>query len=242
LRRELSHVDLFLAPSLSVIEQHRRRGFNYPMRHLPNFLPLDRASREDAQDAGAPSGRPYFLFVGRLVKLKGVQTLVDTFRTYDKADLLIAGDGNYEGELRRSAADLPHVRFLGRVHPDALKSLYARATAVLVPSLAYETFGVIALEAFAQRTPVVARELGAPAELVHESGGGFTYRSPEELLEAMEAVRLDPELRNALGGRGHAAFVERWSEGPHVARYLQLVADARAAKSATGSEPEPALR
>jgi glycosyltransferase involved in cell wall biosynthesis len=224
LGRELSNVDLFLSPSASTIEQHRRRGFDYPMRRLPNFLPV--AEVVPARSAAVPR-RPYFLFVGRLVKLKGVQTLIETFRRYDGADLLIAGDGVYEQELRTQAAGLDHVQFLGRVGREELGELYANAIALLVPSLAYETFGVVALEAFAQATPVIAREHGAVPELVHESGGGFTYRTEGDLLEAMEALRQDPARRRELGERGYRGYVERWSEEPHVRAYFAAIDEAR---------------
>src|SRR5207245_7074780 len=66
LQRELQHVDLFLAPSESTIREHRRRGFDRPMRQLPYFLPLPAEAAEPHRHE-----RPYFLFVGRLVKLKG---------------------------------------------------------------------------------------------------------------------------------------------------------------------------
>jgi glycosyltransferase involved in cell wall biosynthesis len=229
-------------PSRSTIDQHRRRGFDYPMRQLPYFLPLDEAT------AAAPSGpiegprpgRPYFLFVGRLVKLKGAQTLIEAFRRYGDADLLIAGDGIYGDELRRQAEGLEHVRFLGRVHPDALRGLYAGATAVLVPSLVYETFGFITLEALAQRTPVIATELGAVGELARESGGGITYRGEEELIAAMERLRTKPGLRDELGERGHAAFVERWSAEPHLEQYLDAIAEARERKHGITREDVPA--
>lgn len=229
LERQLAKVDLFLSPSKSTIHQHERRGFAYPMRHLPYFLPLAEATAPPPAGAveGPRPGRPYFLFVGRLVKLKGAQTLIEAFRNYDAADLLIAGDGIYADELRRQAEGLDHVRFLGRVHPEALRGLYAGATAVLVPSLVYETFGFITLEALAQRTPVIATELGAVGELARESGGGLTYRNGEELVAAMERLRTEPGLREELGERGYAAFVERWSEEPHVERYLELVEEAR---------------
>jgi glycosyltransferase involved in cell wall biosynthesis len=231
LERELGKVDLFLSPSRSTIEQHRRRGFTYPMRHLPYFLPLDDRQEALVRPTAARPGRPYFLFVGRLVKLKGVQTLIEAFRRYDAADLLIAGDGVYGGTLREQAGALEHVRFLGRVHPDELKGLYAGATAVLVPSLVYETFGFITLEALAQRTPVIATELGAVGELARESGGGLTYKGEEELVEAMERLRTEPGLREQLGERGHAAFVERWSPEPHLDSYLGLIEQAGARRS-----------
>lgn len=228
LERMLPQVDLFLAPSRSTIEQHERRGFPYPIRHLPNFVPVE----DEPRRAAEPRARPYFLFVGRLVRLKGAQTLVDLFARYDRADLLIAGDGEYEPELRRRAAGLEHVRFLGRVHPDELRELYAGATAVIVPSLVYETFGLIALEAFGRRAPVIARDLGAVAELVRESGGGLLYRSDDELLAALEQLRTTPGLRDELGGMGFDAARTHWSEEPHLEAYFELIGEARRARDA----------
>jgi glycosyltransferase involved in cell wall biosynthesis len=239
LDRELPKIDLFLSPSKSTIEQHRRRGFDYEMRHLPYFLPLAEASeRDESPPEGPRPGRPYFLFVGRLVKLKGLQTLIEAFRSYHKADLLIAGDGIAGEELRRQAAGLEHVRFLGRVHPKALRPLYAHATATLVSSLVYETFGFITLESLAQRTPVIANDLGAVGELVRESGGGFTYRTQDELIEAMETLRRDPALRDELAARGQQAFVERWSEEPHIEAYFAAIEHARRLRDGRSARPE----
>jgi glycosyltransferase involved in cell wall biosynthesis len=233
----LPEVDLFLAPSRSAIRQHERRGFPYPIRYLPLFIPLDgeAAASAGGPPAGEREGREYFLFVGRLVKLKGAQTLIDVFRTYDAADLLIAGDGVFEEELRRRAQGLGHVRFLGRVHSEALRDLYAGAVAVLVPSLAYETFGLIALEAFGVRTPVIARDHGAVGELVRESGGGLVYRSEEELVDAMEQLRTDGRRRDELGSLGHEAAVGRWSEEAHLESYFAAIEEARDLRGARNS-------
>lgn len=234
LERQLPKIDLFLAPSRSSIDQHRRRGFPYRIRQLPLFLPLDETTAAVAPPATGPrTGRPYFLFAGRLVKLKGAQTLIDAFRKYDGADLIIAGDGPYGEELRRRAAGLDNVCFVGRVHPDELRGLYAHAVAVLVPSLAYETFGFITLEALGQHTPVIATELGAVGELARDSGGGYTYRTEEELLAAMARLVTEPSVRAELGERGHRAYVERWSEKPHLEAYFAAIEEARERKSAS---------
>ena len=241
LERELRNIDLFISPSKSTIEQHRRRGFDAPMKRVPYFLPPS-AGTPAAEERTEPEndGRPYFLFVGRLVKIKGAQTLIEAFRTYDKADLLIAGDGVYERELREQAAGLDHVRFLGRVDRDRLRSLYAGASAALVSSLVFETFGLVALEAFAQRTPVIARDHGAVPELITESGGGFTYSSERELVEAMEALRRDPELRRELGERGYRGYLEHWSEEPHLRTYFEAIEEARELREGRRPGPVPA--
>jgi glycosyltransferase involved in cell wall biosynthesis len=237
LERELDNVDLFLAPSHATIAEHERRGFTRPMRRLPHFLPLAEASGAGPEAPELPTSRPYFLYVGRLAKVKGAHTLIDAFRHYDKADLVIAGDGNEAAALRAGAADLPHVHFLGHVHPDELGSLYAGAVAVVVPTVVYETFGFVALEALANGTPVVVRHLGALPEIVEESGAGFTYRTEAELIEALEAIRTNPDLRRELGERGRAAHVERWSEGPHLAQYFAAIEEARERRRDRLQEP-----
>ncbi|MDX6503778.1 MAG: hypothetical protein QOE29_903 [Gaiellaceae bacterium] len=225
LERQVQKVHLFLSPSRFTAQAHQDRGFTRPIRHLPYFLPADEAQR--VASAPPQGGRPYFLFVGRLEKVKGAQTLVDLFRTYAEAELVIAGDGEYGDELRRQAADVPHVRFLGRVEPQELASLYAGAIALLVPSVGFETFGVVTLEAFAQRTPAIVRDLGALPEAVQDSGAGFVYSTQSELQEAMERLRLDRALRDELGERGHAALLELWSPRRHLEGYFAAIEEAR---------------
>jgi glycosyltransferase involved in cell wall biosynthesis len=220
LARRLEEVDRVLAPSRFSMEAHRRRGLSaVPMERLPYFVP----AAEAASPAPPPDRRPYFLYVGRLEKLKGVQVLLELFRSYTEADLVVVGDGTYAPELRRLARGLDHVQFLGRTHPSELPSLYAGAIALLVPSLWFEVFGIVCLEAFALRTPVLVSDRGALPEVVEESGGGLVYRSEGELLDAMERLRRDEGARRELGERGHDAWRRLWTEEPHLERYFEII-------------------
>ena len=149
-----------------------------------------------------------------------------TRSTYDGADLVIAGDGTRRASCVAEVAD--PARPLPRARSSAeLAALYAGAIALIVPSVGYEVFPLVRLEAFAQRTPVIARRLGGLPEAVEESGGGFTYHTKEELVDGMERLRLDPALRAELGARGRAAWRERWSEDPHIASYLAAIREAQ---------------
>lgn len=217
-------VDAFIAPSRFTIEMHHQRGFSRSISHLPNFaspLPSE-AARPDAE----AHSRPFFLFVGRLEKIKGLQEVIPTFREYPHADLLVAGSGKYEEELRRLAAGLPNVVFLGWLPQDRLRALYRKAIALVVPSLCYEVFPLILLEAFAEGTPVIAHGVGPLVEVVEESGGGLIYRSQAELREALEKLRIDPEFRARLGQSGHQTYLRRWTEEAHFRMYFQLIESA----------------
>lgn len=213
-------VDAFLAPSQFSKNKHLQMGLAAPIVHLPPFVPDDDDGPSLQQiDRGAS---PYFLFVGRLETLKGAQTLVPIFRAYPKAQLWIAGTGSAEPEMRRLAAGSANIRFLGYRSGDELRRLYRHAVALIVPSLCFETFGQIIIEAFQQRTPVVGRNLGAVAEIIEESGGGVLYDADEELPFKLDLL-LDDRRRQALGNNGHQAYLRNWTASAHLTQYLDLI-------------------
>jgi glycosyltransferase involved in cell wall biosynthesis len=217
LARCARNVDQFLAPSRFTAKMHADRGFPQPVAHLPYFT--DRAD-QDLQDPGPRPERPYFLFVGRLEYIKGLQTLIGAWDRVPEFDLLVAGTGAYEGQLRAIASSNPRIKFLGPRSQRELGALYYHARACLVPSITYETFGIISIEAFARRTPVIVRDLGALPEVVQDSGGGYCYRTDEELVAAMRRIAASTELRAELGGAGYRAFTRLWTKEAHLELYF----------------------
>ena len=139
------------------------------------------------------------------------------------ADLLIAGTGEHEARLRELARGVDNVKFLGRVDGRTLSALYRDAVALIVPSVCYETFGIILIEAFQQGTPVIARRIGPFPEIVEASGGGLLFEGTTDLLEAMRALQTDPAKRAELAERARRGFDENWSERAVVPRYLDLI-------------------
>lgn len=225
LERELRHVDTFIAMSEFSRQKHREFGFPREMEVLPYFLPDPEAA--GARVGGAsPHPRPYFLFVGRLEKIKGLDDVIPVFRDYPDADLVIAGDGEYGGALRALGAGMPNVRFLGRVPLEELRRYYEHAIGLIVPSVCFETFGIILIEAFKQGTPVIARRIGPFPEIVEGSGGGELFGTTDELVAAMRALQADPARRARQAAAGYEAFVGRWSEQAVVPQYLEIVARA----------------
>jgi glycosyltransferase involved in cell wall biosynthesis len=177
--------------------------------------------------------RPYFLFVGRLEKIKGVETLLPAFDRYPQADLLIAGTGTMENELRTQARNMNNVRFLGLLPSEQLQGLYRHALAVLLPSAGYEVFPLVTLEAFQHRTPVIAHSLGGLTEILEQSNAGFLYRDAAELLSALERMQSDPRLRREMGDRGYRAYQEKWTETVHLDSYFQVLEETAVRKFGT---------
>ncbi len=235
--RAVKAVDACIAPSRFTRHIYHEHVFPAEIRHIPYFMPdhevVDERPAPAYPSRQAPE-RPYFLYVGRLEKIKGVQVLIEAFRGYDCADLVIAGTGDYEITLKEMAAGLPHVHFLGMLDHAALRPLYTRAIATLVPSLCYETFGWPVLESFAMRTPVIAHDLSAPAEIVEKGKGGLLYRTPAELLGALERLRTEPGLRQALGDQGYRSYKTDYTEARHLQRYGDLICELNPALALTG--------
>jgi glycosyltransferase involved in cell wall biosynthesis len=226
LERHLDSVDTFLAASEFSRRKHAAMGFPREMEVLPYFLPEADARAAAPASLERPHARPYFLFVGRLERLKGLDDVIPAFADFPAADLLVAGDGTHAAALRRIAAGAAGVRFLGRVSDEMLARCYAHALAVLVPSAGYETFGITVIEAFREGKPVLARAIGPLPEMVEGSGGGLLFSNPAELRAALTRLAGDAELRAGLGRAGLAAQKARWSERVVVDQYLEIVARA----------------
>jgi glycosyltransferase involved in cell wall biosynthesis len=221
---QLRHVDAFIAMSQFSRQKHREFGFEPDMHVLPDFVadPEPRTSTS----TGSPHARPYFLFVGRLEKIKGLDDVIPVFKSYPEADLLVVGQGKHETELRRLAQGTERIRFVGAMSPDALRSHYQHAIAVIVPSVCFETFGMVLIEAFQNHVPVIARRLGPFPEIIESSNGGELFETPDQLVAAMRRIQSDPAYRTKLADAGYRAYVEQYCESAVLPRFLDIVRSA----------------
>jgi glycosyltransferase involved in cell wall biosynthesis len=234
------HIDAFIALSEFSRAKHREFGFCTEMELLPCFLP-DTPAAEAIPAGPRPHPRPYFIFAGRLEVIKGVHEVIAVFRRYTEADLLVAGDGDQAGALSRLAADCPRVRFLGRISFVELNRYYEHAIAAIVPSIGFETFGNVLIEAFRAGVPVIARRLGPFPEIIELAQGGELFSTPEELLVAIRRLQHDVSVRERLARNAYAAYRAHWTESVVVPRYLEIVGraaqrrDARSRRASPGS-------
>ncbi len=227
LERSAGSVDAFLSPSRFSSEMHQQRGFPRPLEVLNYFLPR----AEPPEASSSPHPRPYFLFVGRLEKYKGLQDLLRAFEQPGDYDLVVVGSGGYEPELRAQAEGLERVHFAGWVSQDQIDPYYRHALAVCAPSVTYETFGLVVIEAYARRTPVIARRLGPLPEVIEDGRGGLVFSDIDELRGHLDLLARDQQLRDRLGRQGYESFEAKWTPDPHIERYMKIIERVRAARN-----------
>jgi glycosyltransferase involved in cell wall biosynthesis len=218
LERQLRHVDAVIAMSEFSRDKHREFGLTRPMEVVPGFLAADQAPT-----APSPHDRPYFLFLGRLTRIKGVADVIPVFRDRPPADLVVAGTGEEEPALRALAAGSPSIRFTGRVSATAIAAYYRHALALIVPSAGYETFGFVLIEAFREGTPVIARRIGPFPEMVQRAEGGELFSTADELRAAVGRLAGDPAYRDRLARNAYAAYRRHWTEDAVLPTYLDVV-------------------
>jgi len=184
---------------------------------LDLFQPRDRQAAR--QRLGFETDAPVVLWVGRLEKLKGVEILVDAMAELERRDftlLIVGGDERAAGmraelEAQAAAAGIAaNIRFEGAVAHDALPWYYSAADVCVVPSY-YESFGLVAVEAMACGTPVVASRVGGLVSTVIDGVTGYLipWRCPGPFAEKLEVLLGNPELRNNFS-RAAQRSVERY--------------------------------
>jgi len=214
-----------------------------------------RSAAEAKARLGIDPNFKLLLFVGRIEPLKGVETLLRAVALLNDRGLcdcetlclsIIGGDTatqNVEMDrlqaLRAELGLAELVTFLGKQDQDALPDYYAAAEAVIMPSH-YESFGMVALEAMACGTPVIASEVGGLAFLVRDGETGFHVpdRDPEALSDRICQIITDPLLRAELGEQA-AAYAKGYA-WPLIAEkiigvYESVLAGRRDGKGASAS-------
>jgi len=224
LQRALRQVDAFIALNPFCRNQHLQRGLTGRFVILPYFVPEAEAELSSVQEVLGPTPeQPYFLFMGRLEKLKGLQTLISVFRDYPRARLLVAGKGSYEPQLRQMAGDSPNIAFLGHLSDHQLQPLCRGAVALVVPSSFYELGPLVTFEALRVKTPILCRNRGGLADIVQQSGGGLLFDTQEELAALLDRLLEAPSFRDSLGQRGYETYKSKWTPKVHLTAYLALI-------------------
>lgn len=179
-------VDVYIAVSEFARQKFIEAGLS-PEKIVvkPNFIEPDPGPGNERDD--------YALFVGRLSREKGIDTLLAAWEKLDGSiNLKIVGDGPLAAKVGDQAARLPSVEALGRMDRDGVMALMGAANFLIFPSECYETFGLVAVEACARETPVIVSRLGVMSEIIRDRDTGLHF-------EAGNAEDLATTVRWAVG-------------------------------------------
>jgi glycosyltransferase involved in cell wall biosynthesis len=221
LERCLEYVDALLVPSRFTADKLREAGISRPIELLNSFSRL--VPGDGSAEPGFRSGKPLFVYAGRLESSKGLEHLLETFSLRPGYDLCIAGEGSLAAGLKARYADDAHIRFLGTLAPSHLAALFREADAVVSPTWGPEAFPLVNIEAMACGTPVIGRRSGGSVEAIERTGGGLSYNEPHELLPLLDRIANNPDLRSDLAAKAIAGFGDYYSEARWMEHYLTVI-------------------
>ena len=216
LRATLRAADAVLCANREAAALLGRRGFRQSVECLP-ALGVD--TRVFAPGVSRLDRHTFAVgYVGRLVREKGIETLIDAVVRIDRPiQLVILGGGPHEAALRARAAPLgDRVRFVGPMQPAQVAQHMQHLDGLVLPSRATQTwqeqFGRVLIEAMACRVPVVGSSCGAIPEVIGDAGLVFPEGDASALAECLRDLIESPGRRAELAERGYARVMQHYTQ------------------------------
>ena len=226
--------------------QHQLGAVNAKIRVIPNGVEVSRFKRDGPPHlipTGVSENRKVILYVGRIVREKGIFTLLDALvelRNRGKdVSLVFVGEGPMKEDLAkeilwRKLGD--RVKLVGFVDEQRLVSLYNSSDAFVLPSH-YEPFGMVVLEAMASRIPVVVSDVGGLSEIIEDgiTGVKVPASDPRALAEGILRVLEDQQLSEQLKENAYRGVQERYRWDMIAEKTIEVY-------GASSSKPSPSSR
>lgn len=216
-------IDFFLCPSQFLLNKYQQ--FNFPESKLTltnycyDIASLDSSIREleERPASGAGQGK-YFLYVGRIEKVKGIFTMINAICGTDIV-LKIAGTGSLLEEITEYVANnnLSNIEILGLQNKKEVYALTLNALCVICPSEWYENYPFSVIESMLFSKAVIGASIGGIPELVIDNKTGllFTPGDHVELRKKLSILWNDPELAMKLGNAGREYACEKVNFNAH---------------------------
>ena len=158
-----------------------------------------------------PLDGEYVAFAGRMSPEKGVDVLLKAAVLLPEIPFKIAGDGPELERLRSTAS--PNVEFMGKLDFDSLVSFYRKSRVVVVPSLWFESFPMVIVDAMTLGLPLVASRIGGLPYMVEDGATGLLFEpgNSAELAGHLRGLWDDRVLRRKLGNGGRDKAMRQYS-------------------------------
>jgi len=190
------YVDYFLCPSQFIADKFIQFGFD-GKKIVRLYNPFDISSLENITQNGL-DGKKYIVYVGNILKVKGVFTLAEAVKDLD-VDLYVIGDGEALPELQNFVKNnnIRNIYFLGRKKKQETLNYVKGAEFVVVPSEWYENLPYSLVEALLLAKPVLGARIGGIPELVLDNKTGFLFEpgSKEDMIAKMKYMLSLPVER-----------------------------------------------
>jgi glycosyltransferase involved in cell wall biosynthesis len=187
----------------------------------PHFLSFDPGVKQLPGD--------YALFLGRLAPEKGVLTLLKAWRTLKHIPLRVAGDGALKQEVHKLIGDHPSVHILPHLPQRECFELIKGARFLVWPSEGYsETFGLVAVEAFACGTPVIASRSGAMREVVEDAKTGLHFEpgNAQDLAAKVDWAWTHPKEMEAMGRAARSEYLSKYTSRTNLETLMRIYRNA----------------
>lgn len=217
--------DVYIALSSTVKNLYVAHGFDSKsIVIIPNFfeeipVPVNRQIQPDAEIT--------VLFVGRLIKDKGVDILINAFskiHTKKKVKLIIVGDGEEMMALKKLVNNLSLndcIYFTGFIAGDKRFKYYLDADIFVHPAIWPEAFGRTLLEALHFEIPLIVSDVGAPSEIIGSAGLTFSCGSVDDLSEKIQLLVENDLLRQTISSESKKVLAN-YRQGPIILKILKL--------------------
>ena len=155
----------------------------------------------------------YFLYVGRLTEAKGLLVLINAIKN-SSYSLHIIGDGPLKSFVEEICLNHKNIKYFYFQNKEEIIKAMQKSAAVIFPSICYEPFGLVIIEAFSCATPVIASNLGGPGDLVKDGFNGLHFEagSTNDLtIKIHQFINLLPAEKAAFGSNAYDCYKNNYT-------------------------------
>ena len=220
------YVDYFVCPSKILTYWVKKNLKTDNISYISNFVNIKINKNQKINKRGNQ-----FLFVGRLSKEKGIDILIKAVKLvkekFADIEVKIIGDGPERENLENLTKKLnlqDNTKFLDKIPNEKLSKHYQESLALIMPSILIENCPIVALEAMANKTPVIASDIGGFPDLVDHNKNGYLFRmgNYEELAEYIKNLYNNIELSKKMGEYGFEKFEKEFNKEEYYKKLMEI--------------------